>query len=326
MIIVQTPLRISFFGGGTDFREFFMQEGGCVLSSAIDKYIFITIKQRFDSKLRIGYTQTEMVDGIDQIHHELIREALRLTGIDRGVEITTMGDIPSEGSGLGSSSTVTVGALHAMYAYLGEIVPAERLAREACTIEIDTLKRPIGIQDQYIAAYGGLRFFEFLPNGQVTEEKVNLSPEAQRVLNNNFMLFFTGVSRNSSSILKDQVFNLKERLSELREIKEMACEARDVIERENFDLLGILIHQSWELKKRLARKISNGHINEMYEPARSAGAIGGKITGAGGGGFLLLYVPIECQNKVRTALQGLQELPFRMEADGTKVIFNYRRF
>jgi len=326
LIIVQTPLRISFFGGGTDFRAFFMQEGGCVLSSAIDKYIFVTIKERFDSKLRIGYTQTEMVDEIDQIHHELIRESLRLTRIDRGVEITTTGDIPSEGSGLGSSSTVTVGALHAMYAYLGEIVPAERLAREACTIEIDTLGRPIGIQDQYIAAYGGLRFFEFLSDGRVTEEKIKLSPEGQRVLNHNFMLFFTGVSRDSSSILNEQVDNLKERLSELREIKQMVCEARNAIEGEDFDLLGSLMHQSWELKKRLASKISNGHINEMYERARRAGAIGGKITGAGGGGFLLLYVPLECQNKVRTALQGFRELPFRLEADGTKVIFNYRRF
>jgi D-glycero-alpha-D-manno-heptose-7-phosphate kinase len=326
LIVVQTPLRISLFGGGTDFRAFFMQEGGCVLSSAIDKYIFVTIKERFDRKLRIGYTQTEMVDEIDQIHHELIREALRITSIDRGVEITTMGDIPSEGSGLGSSSTVTVGALHAMYAYLGEIVPAERLAREACTIEIDTLKRPIGIQDQYIAAYGGLRFFEFLPDGRVTGEKVKLSTEAQRVLNDNFMLFFTGMSRNSSSILKEQVGNLKDRLNELREIKHMAYEARCAIETENFDVLGALLHQSWELKKRLAGTISNGRINEMYETARSAGAIGGKIAGAGGGGFLLIYVPLECQNKVRTALQGLQELPFRLESDGTKVIFNYRRF
>lgn len=326
MIIVQTPLRISFFGGGTDFRSFFMQEGGCVLSSAIDKYIFVTIKQRFDSKLRIGYTQTEMVDEVDHIHHELIRESLRTTRIDRGVEITTMGDIPSEGSGLGSSSTVTVGALHAMYAYLGEIVPAERLAREACTIEIETLKKPIGIQDQYIAAYGGLRFFEFLPDGTVRAEKVRLSPEAERVLNSNFMLFFTGVSRDSSSVLREQVNNLKDRLSELREIKEMACEARSVIEKENFEALGILLHQSWELKKRLAGTISNGWINELYEAARRAGAIGGKIAGAGGGGFLLLYVPFEYQNKVRMALHGLQELPFRLEADGTKVIFNYRRF
>jgi len=326
LIIVQTPLRISFFGGGTDFRAFFMQEGGYVLSSAIDKYIFVTIKKRFDSKLRIGYTQTEMVDEVDQIHHELIRESLRTTRIERGVEITTMGDIPSEGSGLGSSSTVTVGALHAMYAYLGEIVPAERLAREACEIEIEILKRPIGIQDQYIAAYGGLRFIEFLPNGQVIAEKLNLSPEAQRTLNNNFMLFYTGMSRDSSSILKEQVSNLKDHLNELREIKQMAHEARCAIETENFDVLGVLLHQSWALKKRLARTISNGRINEMYETARRAGAIGGKIAGAGGGGFLLLYVPLESQNKVRTKLNDLQELPFRLEADGTKVIFNYRRF
>lgn len=326
MIIVQTPLRISFFGGGTDFRAFFMQEGGCVLSSAIDKYIFVTIKKRFDSKLRIGYTQTEMVDEVDQIDHELIRESLRITGIDRGIEITTMGDIPSEGSGLGSSSTVTVGALHAMYAYLGEMVPTERLAREACAIEIETLKKPIGIQDQYIAAYGGFRFFEFLPDGTVTVERVKLSLEAERVLNSNFMLFFTGESRDSSSVLREQVKNLKDRLSELREIKHMACEARCAIDKENFEALGVLLHQSWELKKRLADTISNGRINEMYETARRAGAIGGKIAGAGGGGFLLLYVPFERQNRVRIALHGLQELPFRLEADGTKVIFNYRRF
>ena len=325
MIIVQTPLRISFFGGGTDFRAFFMKEGGCVLTTAIDKYIFVTIKERFDGKLRIGYTQTEMVDEVDQIHHELIRESLRLTRIDRGVEITTMGDIPSEGSGLGSSSTVTVGALHAMYAYLGEIVPAERLAREACAIEIERLKRPIGIQDQYIAAYGGLRFFEFLPNGQVTAEKIQLSPAAHRALNDNFMLFFTGVSRNSSSILKEQVENLKDRLGELRDLKQMAYEARCAIEADNIDALGVLLHQSWELKKRLAGTISNGSINETYEAARAAGAVGGKIAGAGGGGFLLLYVPREYQNQVRMKLNRLQELPFRLEADGTKVIFNYRR-
>lgn len=325
MIIVQTPLRISLFGGGTDFPSFFMEEGGCVLSSAIDKFIFVAIKERFDSKLRIGYTQAEMVDEIDQIRHELIRESLRLTGIERGVEITTMGDIPSEGSGLGSSSTVTVGALHAMYTYRGEIISAERLAREACAIEIETLKKPIGVQDQYIAAYGGLRYFEFLPGGEVRSEKIKISPEAQRVLNDNFLLFFTGTTRQSSSILKEQTNNIKDRLSELREIKQMTCQARSDIEKGNFDALGVLIHQSWQLKKRLAGTISNGHINEIYESARRAGATGGKITGAGGGGFLLLYVPYKHQNKVRTALNGLQELPFRLEADGTKVIFNYRR-
>ncbi len=321
MIIVQTPLRISLFGGGTDFSSFYMEEGGCVLSSAIDKYIFVTIKDRFDDKLRIGYTQTEMADEIDQIHHELIRESLRLTKIERGIEITTMGDIPSEGSGLGSSSTVTVGALHAMHTYLGDLVSTEMLAREACEIEIEILKKPIGIQDQYIAAYGGFRFFDFLPNGDVKSEKINISPEAKRVLNDNFLLFFTGVTRRSSSILKEQTSNIKDRMTELQKIKQMTYQARIDIEEDNFDNLGCLLHESWELKKRLAGTISNGHLNEIYDTARSAGAIGGKITGAGGGGFLLLYVPYEHQSKVRAALNSFQELPFRLEADGTKVIF-----
>jgi len=325
LIIVQTPLRVSFFGGGTDFPSYFMEEGGCVLNSAIDKFIFLTIKERFDDKLRVGYTRTEMVDEIDELQHELIRESLRATGITNGVEITTMGDIPSEGSGLGSSSTVTVGALHAMYAYQGEIVSAERLAREACTVEIDTLKKPIGIQDQYIAAYGGLRFFEFLPSGEVKTEKVNISTDARRAMNDNFLLFFTGVGRKSATILKEQKRNIKDRSSELREMKEMAYQARAYVEAENFDALGDLMHQSWELKKRLAGTISNGQINDLYDAARGAGAIGGKIAGAGGGGFLLLYVPYERQNKVRGVLKDLQELPFRLESDGTKIIFNYRR-
>jgi D-glycero-alpha-D-manno-heptose-7-phosphate kinase len=266
-----------------------------------------------------------MVDGIDELQHELIREALRITGIMNGVEITTMGDIPSEGSGLGSSSTVTVGALHAMYAYQGEIVSAERLAREACAIEIETLKKPIGIQDQYIAAYGGLRFFEFLPDGEVKTEKVNISIDARRAMNNNFLLFFTGVGRKSSTVLKEQKNNIKSRSSELREMKGMAYQARSYIEAEKFDALGDLMHQSWELKKRLAGTISNNQINDLYDVARSAGAIGGKIAGAGGGGFLLLYVPYERQDKVRKVLKDLQELPFRLESDGTKIIFNYRR-
>jgi D-glycero-alpha-D-manno-heptose-7-phosphate kinase len=325
LIIVQTPLRISFFGGGTDFPSFFMDEGGCVLSSAIDKYIFVTVKERFDRKLRIGYTQTEMVDDLESIHHDLIRESLRLTGIRDGLEITTMGDIPSEGSGLGSSSTVTVGALHALYAYSGEIVSAERLAQEACSIEIDTLKKPIGIQDQYIAAYGGLRFFEFKQGGAVSVQKIKISVDAYRVLNDNFLLFFTGISRQADTILGEQKNNIKDRLTELREIKQMAYEARTNIEAEDFDSFGSLLHRSWELKKRLSHTISSDHINDIYESARRAGAIGGKIAGAGGGGFLLLYVPYERQKAVRSALSGLQEMPFLLESDGTKVIFNYRR-
>ncbi len=325
MIIVQTPLRISFFGGGTDFPSFFMEEGGCVLTSAIDKYIYVTVKERFDNKLRIGYTQTEMVDNIDQIQHELIREALRTTGIHSGLEITTMGDIPSEGSGLGSSSTVTVGALNALYTYLGEIVSAEKLAREACSIEIDTLKKPIGIQDQYIAAYGNLRFLDFLPDGQVNIEKVLLDTESRRALNDRFLLFFTGVSRRADNILREQKENIKDRIPVLREMKQMVYEARKVLTNCDFDAFGLLMHESWKLKKRLAGTITNDNINDLYELARRSGATGGKITGAGGGGFLLLYVPYEKQSAVRNALCELQELPFRLESDGTKVIFNYRR-
>jgi D-glycero-alpha-D-manno-heptose-7-phosphate kinase len=325
LIIVQTPLRISFFGGGTDFSSFFMQEGGCVLSSAIDKYIFVTVKERFDKKLRIGYTQTEMVDCVDEIQHELIREALRTTCIQSGVEITTMGDIPSEGSGLGSSSTVTVGVLHALYTFLGEIVSAEQLAREACKIEIDDLGKPIGIQDQYIAAYGNLRFIEFLPDGQVKTEKLELDSEFRRALNDRFLLFYTGMTRSADTILSEQKNNINDRISVLRELKQMAFQSRTNLENGDFDAFGSLLHQSWELKKKMAGAISNPTINDIYDTARRAGAVGGKITGAGGGGFILLYVPYEKQSAVRQALPNLQELPFRLESDGTKVIFNYRR-
>jgi D-glycero-alpha-D-manno-heptose-7-phosphate kinase len=299
MIIVQTPLRVSFFGGGTDFRSFFLEEGGCVLSSAIDKHIFVTIKKRFDQKLRVGYTQTEMVDQVSEIQHELIREAFLKTGIDRGVEVTTMGDIPSRGSGLGSSSTVTVGTLHAMYTLKGELVTAECLARQACEIEIDCLGKPIGIQDQYIAALGGLRFMEFKTSGEVLTKEIELAPSQARRMNESLMLFFTGITRRSGSILDEQKQNINHRRSILCEMKRMAYVARDELLSGNIDAIGELLHESWTLKKQLASKISNGEIDEIYDSARRAGAIGGKITGAGGGGFLLLYCPHEKQEALR---------------------------
>ena len=324
MIIVQTPLRVSFFGGGTDFRTFFAEEGGCVLTSTIDKYIFVTIKKRFDAKLRIGYTQTEMVDSVDQIQHELIREALRKTGIIEGVEIATMGDIPSA-SGLGSSSTVTVGSLHAMYTYLGQIVPNERLAHEACEIEIDTLGKPIGIQDQYIAALGDLRFLEFMPDGQILNQKIILDTALKRKFNENLLLFFTGITRQADSVLTEQKANINSHLPILRQMKQLTHTALDALQIGELHTVGHLLHESWQLKKQMASKISNGVLDEMYEAARRAGAVGGKITGAGGGGFLLLYCPYERQEAVREALKHLQEFPFQLERDGTKVIFNYQR-
>ena len=222
MIIIQTPLRVSLFGGGTDFPAYYMEHGGCVISSAIDKFIFVTIKQRFDNKLRVGYTRTEMVDSVGELQHTLIREAFRKTGLMRGVEITTMGDIPSEGSGLGSSSTVTVGALHAMYAHQRQLVLSEKLAVEACEIERDILQSPIGTQDQYIAAYGGMRFIEFRTDGQVIPHMLELDTKTLRRLNDNLLLFFTGKTRKADHILSEQKANIKQHQSLLGEMKDIA--------------------------------------------------------------------------------------------------------
>jgi len=326
MIIVQAPLRTSLFGGGTDFPGYFLEQGGCVLTSAIDKYIFVTIKRRFDEKLRVGYTRTELVDSVDEIQHELIREAFRLTGIDRGVELNTMGDTPSQGSGLGSSSTVTVGALHAAYALQRRLVTAEDLARQACRIEIDILGKPIGIQDQYIAAYGGLRFFEFLAGtGEVRTTRIDLDAATQRQLNHNLLLFFTGVTRQADTILNEQKANLRHREAVLGEMKTLAHAACNALQAGNVDAIGELLHESWLLKKQLASKISNDELDELYAAARRAGATGGKIAGAGGGGFLLLYCPPGQQEHLRRELCHLRELPFNLGQDGSKVIFDYQR-
>jgi D-glycero-alpha-D-manno-heptose-7-phosphate kinase len=325
MIIVQTPLRVSLFGGGTDFPGYFRSEGGCVLSTAIDKYVFVTVKKRFDDMVRIGYTRTELVEDVSQVQHELIREALCKTGIRRGVEVTTMADIPSAGSGLGSSGAVTIGALHAMYIYQGELVLAERLAREACEIEIEKLAKPVGVQDQYIAAYGGFRWMEFKPGGEITVDRVQLPAPMERELSESLILFFTGITRDSSSVLTEQESMMVARADVLHELADIAREARTQIVGGNLEAVGALLHESWALKRRLASNVSNGVIDEMYDTARRAGALGGKITGAGGGGFLLLHCPDGRRNAVRHALRGLRELPFQFEPDGSKVIFNYRR-
>lgn len=325
MIITQTPLRISLLGGGTDFPAFFQQEEGWVLTSAIDKYIYVIIKKRFDHKIRVGYSQTELVDQIDDLQHELVRECLRKTGIHQGVEISTMADIPSEGSGLGSSSAVTVGLLNAMYAYQGTPVGHEQVAREACEIEIAILGKPIGVQDQYIAAFGGQRFLRFQTNGCVTVEPLHLDEKLRRQLNQHLLLFYTNVARKAESVLTEQAQQIDARRDVLRAMKALALDAKAALQAGQIEELGCLLDQSWQLKKQLASRISNTVIDEIYATARKAGALGGKITGAGGGGFLLLYCPLEKQENVRTALAALPELSFALEPDGTKVIFHYRR-
>jgi D-glycero-alpha-D-manno-heptose-7-phosphate kinase len=280
MIVTQTPLRISFLGGGTDFREFFMQEEGWVISSAIDKFIFVIIKERFDEKIRVGYTRTELVDHIDELQHELVRECLRKTGITKRVEITTMADIPSAGSGLGSSSAVTVGLLNAMYTYNGILKDAETLAWEACQIEIDVLGKPIGVQDQYITAYGGQRFIRFRTDGRIEIESLGLDDNQRRRLNQNLMLFFTNITRSAETVLSEQVRNLNHRRDVLREMKHLALMAQMCLQSGSFDDFGLLLHQGWEFKKQLASQISNNAIDTVYETARKAGALAPELVGA----------------------------------------------
>lgn len=325
MIITQTPLRVSLLGGGTDFPDFYRAEAGGVLTTAIDKYIFVIIKARFDDLIRVGYSRTEMVAGVDQVQHDLVREALRLTGIERGVEVATMADIPSEGTGLGSSSTVTVGLLNAMHVYRNDARPAGELAREACAVEIERLGRPIGKQDQYIAAYGGLRFLRFRPDEAVEVETITLPETVWHRLSQHLLLFYTGQTREARTILAAQRDNIPARRETLRRLAALAEEGRRLLLAGRLDDLGRLLHEGWLLKQQLAAGIATGPIETLYETARRAGALGGKVCGAGGGGFLLLYCPREDQSRLREALQGCRELPFHLEPDGSKVILNVRR-
>ena len=323
MIVVQTPLRISFLGGGTDFEDFYLSHGGAVLSTAIDKCVFVIVKERFDDMIYVNYSKKEIVDRVDKLEHELVREAMRVTGVAKGLEITTLADIPAEGTGLGSSSSVTVGLLHSLYAYCGEIVPAKTLAEEACHIEVDVLRKPMGRQDQYIASYGNMRFITFSNSG-IKVEKIELSPEDKRRLNDALLLFYTGVTRKSSEILLEQKTNINQHIEVLSEMRKMAFEARNAILKGAFDEFGEILHRGWEFKKQMASKVTNSKIDDIYETARRAGAIGGKVTGAGGGGFIVFYCPKGKQDDVVRALKGLKEMPFRFQQDGSKVIFNYR--
>lgn len=323
MIITKTPLRVSLFGGGTDFPAYYEKHGGCFLSTAIDKYIYVIIKDRFDSKVRVGYSITEMVDNASEVKHDLIREALLLTGITNGVEISTMADIPSEGCGLGSSSAVTVGALHAMGAYYGAIRGSEKLADEAIHIELKKLNSPIGIQDQIIVSGGWLRFVKISKDGKGTKIHHALyTPPVIAYLNPRLMLFYTGITRKANGILAEQSRNISQNEGLLDGIKRIAHKAHDALEAGRYDAIGHLLHESWQLKKQLSSTISNPEIDAMYKTARKAGAMGGKISGAGGGGFMLLYCPAEKQDAVREALGAYREMPFNIGQHGSRVIFN----
>lgn len=323
MIVVQAPLRVSFLGGGTDFDDFYRSHGGAVLSTAINKCVYVIVKERFDNMIYVNYSQKEMVEHVDQLRHDLVREAMKKTGVNKAIEITTLADVPSEGTGLGSSSAITVGLLQSLYAYQGQTVTARELAEQACQIEIDILGKPIGRQDQYISAFGNMQYITFNNNG-IEVEKIDIPPEAKRKLNRSFLFFYTGKTRKADEILSEQKLNIQQNIAVLSEMQKLALAAKKAVLEENFDEIGLLMHRGWQLKKELASKVSNSEIDDIYQVARDAGAVGGKITGAGGGGFLLIYCTNGQQDDVRTALNRLRELPFRFQSDGSKVIFNYR--
>lgn len=325
MIITQTPLRISFAGGGTDLPDFYQKYNGAVLSTAIDKYVFVIVKERFDDMIYLNWMKKEIVYSVDEIEHELIREAMRKTGVNKGVEITTLSDIPAEGSGLGSSSSITVALLEALYLYQGIQVDTERLAQEACQIEIDMLGKPIGKQDQYIAAYGGLRHFTFNKDNSVKVTTPKLDPTLLSYLDSQLMLFYTGTTRKSAEVLTEQKSKIKNTTSILKKMCDQTYQVLKALNKGDINMLGKALDYGWDLKKQLATGITSSEIDKMYQKAKIAGAIGGKIAGAGGGGFMLLFVPPAKQSRVRQSLSKYREMPFHFEKDGCKAIFNIRR-
>ena len=323
MIISRTPLRVSFCGGGTDIDDFSMSEpkGGRVVSAALSRYVYVTINRRFDDRLRASYSTMEDVDSLDKIQHDLIREALRLTGIDSGIEITTIADIPGQGTGLGSSSTVTVGLLNAMHAFQGREVSKEQLAEEACQIEIDTLGAPIGRQDQYAASFGGVNSIRFGENG-VKVEPIEVSEGLAKKFSENFTLVFTGLTRSASKVLSEESDDRSDKIRRMREIRNHADEAASHIEQENLDSLGAILNKTWLSKREVSSIVTNKQIDDLYERAISSGAIGAKLLGAGNGGFLLV-----CGNRhLRGILQrdlGESHRMFPLEIDfsGSKIIY-----
>lgn len=324
MIISRTPLRISFVGGGSDLSAFYARESGSVVSTAINKYIYITVNKKFDHRIRASYSATEMVENVDQLSHELIREALKLVGVESGIEITSISDIPSRGTGLGSSSSYTVGLLNALYAYRGQHAEAERLAREACDIEIERCGKPIGKQDQYIAAYGNMQYLRFNPDESVYVDPIICPRETKRNLQSRLLLLYTGVTRSTDEILREQqknsITNFETQAS-LRYLTKLASELRESLLAGDLDCFGEVLHHGWLEKQKLARTITNPKINNWYETARAHGAIGGKLLGAGGGGFLLFYAPSERHDEIIAVLPELQHVPFAFEQQGSKIIF-----
>ncbi len=326
MIISKTPLRASLFGGGSDFKAYFEKSSigyGSVLSSGLDLHVYITVNKKFDDKIRVVYNGNENVDTVDEVRHNIIREALKLTGIKNGIEVIYMADIPmsSAGVGLASSSALAVGVLNALHAYKGEFVTTEELAKEACHIEIECIGQKIGIQDQYAVAFGGLNRYRFMNDGTVSVTPGIIDPKTRQRLIDRLMLFFTGNTRDSGKILADQTQKLEDKRKSLDELVKTVDYVWEQLAQGDVDCVGRELDRTWKIKKQFATGISNKEIDDMYQCAINAGAIGGKILGAGGGGFMLLYVPEKLQQNVREAMKGYREIPFGIDYQGSRIIF-----
>lgn len=323
VIVSRTPLRISFVGGGTDLPDFHEQHGGAVVSTTIDKYIHVVVARRFEGDIRVSYSRTETVEAAKDLEHELVREGLRVTGMPRGLDIATLADLPS-GTGLGSSSTVMVGLLAALYAFQGVYRSPQDLAEEAAVIEIEALGKPIGRQDQYAAAVGGFNLIEFLPNrGGTRVEPLITPPGTLEAVHRSLLLFYTGRTRSADSVLSAQKSAItrdeESTVDALKAMRDLAYEVRDRLGRGEADALGDMLDQNWQLKRTLTEGITNPQIDAWYDRAKAAGAIGGKLLGAGSSGFLLISAPAEQQAKVRSALGDLREVPFRFSSRGTHI-------
>ena len=321
MIISQTPYRVSLAGGGTDLAAFYRHEYGAVLSLTLRQHMYVTVHGRFESNIRVAYSRTETANHVNALRHELVREAMRLTSVDCPLEITTIGDVPG-GTGLGSSSSLTVGLLNALHAYRSEIVGREQLAAEACQIEIDVLGKPIGKQDQYAAAYGGVNYIRFNLDGHVDVEPASCRGDVLEELESRALLIYTNHKRDADKILNQQSDGTKDRVETLRQMRDLAEQMRITLGGAgDIDELARLLHEGWKLKRSLGFGISNGQVDQWYEAARKAGAQGGKLLGAGGGGFVLLLAPKERHEAIREALGRPRELPFQIDRMGSRIIF-----
>jgi D-glycero-alpha-D-manno-heptose-7-phosphate kinase len=323
MIISQTPLRMSFAGGGSDMPPFYRKYGGAVVSTAIDKYIYVGVNKKFDNAIRISYSRTEEVDSVDKVEHGLVREVLRSRNIDGGVEITSIADIPSRGTGLGSSSSFTVGLLHALYAHSGTYVSREQLAEESCRIEIERCGERIGKQDQYAAAYGGFNFIRFEPDDSVSVTPILCGREFLDRLDRSMVVFYSGLTRSAKTILDRQSDAMENELGKQKLVQRMvdlAFDLRDELHRNNLGAVGEILHANWMLKRELGTDISNPEIDAWYDRARKAGACGGKLLGAGAGGFFAFCAPPDRHDAIADALPELRRVPLRFEPHGSRII------